>query len=85
MHNLLKISLGPTVATSLCNIPIKHSIHDQLSSITFYRHLENLCPAAFAVLADAVTFKILGDLICYAHAFYTYLVEECTLAAFAGN
>jgi hypothetical protein len=84
-HNLLKVSLGPTVATSLCNILIKHSIVDRLSSFMFYRHLENLCPAAFAVLAEVVTFKILGDLICYVHALHTYLVEECTLAAFAGN
>jgi hypothetical protein len=37
------------------------------------------------VLADAVAVKILLEFIYYAHVFYTYLVEEYMLGAFAGN
>jgi protein SMG6 len=85
MHNLLEVSLDPSVPASLRNIPVKYNIINRLWSIAFYRHLENLRRAAFAVPADAVAFELLQEFICYAYTFYTYLVEERTLEAFSGN
>jgi hypothetical protein len=58
---------------------------NRLSSIAFYRRLENLRSTAFALPTDAVAVKILQEFIHYAHTFYTYFVEGYMLEAFAAN
>jgi protein SMG6 len=85
MQNLLDASLDLSVATSLRNISVKYNIINRLWSIVFYRHLENLRRAAFAVPAHAVAFQLLQESIGYAYTSCTSSVEERTLEALAGN
>lgn len=84
MHNLLEISLAPSVPASLRNIPEKYNIIPRLWTNSFHKLLEGLRRSSCAC-ADAVAFEHLQDFIYYAYSFYTGLLEERTLDAFKSN
>ena len=79
MHNLLEISLMPSVPASLRNIPTKYNIIIRLWTHTFHKLLETLCRASFTSL---LALEHLQDFIYYAYTFYTGLLEEQTLQQF---
>ena len=79
MHNLLEISLTPSVPASLCNIPTKYNIIIRLWTHAFHKLLETLCHASFTSL---LALEHLQDFIYYAYTFYTGLLEEQTLQQF---
>jgi protein SMG6 len=79
MHNLLEISLAPSVPASLCNIPTKYNIIIQLYTHAFHKLFESLCRASFA---SVLALEHLQDFIYYAYTFYTGLLEEQTLRTF---
>jgi protein SMG6 len=85
MHNLLDISLAPTVPASLRNIPTKYNIITRLWTIGFWRLLESLRRAACGTPRDAVAFEHLQDFIYFAYAFYCGLLEEHSLETFKAN
>jgi protein SMG6 len=82
MHNLLAMTLAPSVPASLRNIPTKYNIITRLWTIGFWRLLESLRRAACATPRDMVAFEHLQDFIYYAYGFYAGLVEEHTLDVF---
>ncbi|KDQ62457.1 hypothetical protein JAAARDRAFT_54406 [Jaapia argillacea MUCL 33604] len=82
MHNLLEISLVPSVPASLCNIPQKYNIIMRLWTHAFNKLLENLRRAS---CRSPIAFKHLQEFIYYAYTFYTGLLEEQTLAAYRSN
>ncbi|EPQ58457.1 hypothetical protein GLOTRDRAFT_72892 [Gloeophyllum trabeum ATCC 11539] len=78
MHNLLEISLAPSVPSSLRNIPEKYKIIIRLWTHGFHKLLESLRRSSWHSL---VAFEHLQDFIYYAYTFYTGLLEERTLDA----
>ncbi|KAK7043684.1 hypothetical protein VNI00_008295 [Paramarasmius palmivorus] len=79
IHNLLEISLAPSVPASLRNIPTKYNIVVRLWTFGFHKLLENLRRASFS---SPLALEHLQDFIYYAYTFYTGLLEEPPLAAF---
>ncbi|KIY51103.1 hypothetical protein FISHEDRAFT_57210 [Fistulina hepatica ATCC 64428] len=79
IHNLLEISLAPSVPVSLRNIPKKYNIIARLWTNGFHKILESLRRAS---LASPVAMEYLQDFIYYSYTFYTGLVEEQTLKSF---
>ncbi|KDQ59481.1 hypothetical protein JAAARDRAFT_126988 [Jaapia argillacea MUCL 33604] len=82
MHNLLEISLAPSVPASLRNIPQKYNIIMRLWTHAFNKLLENLRRAS---CRSPIAFEHLQEFIYYAYTFYTGLLEEQTLAAYRSN
>lgn len=79
MHNLLEISLAPSVPASLRNIPEKYNIIIQLWTYDFHCLFENLRHSS---LHSKVALEHLQDFIYYAYTFYTGLLEEPALSPF---
>ncbi|KAJ7219067.1 hypothetical protein GGX14DRAFT_589783 [Mycena pura] len=79
IHNLLLISLAPSVPASLRNIPTKYNIIIRLWSFAFHKLLESLRRASFT---SALALEHLQDFIYYAYTFYTGLLEDPTLNPF---
>ncbi|KAF7304708.1 PINc domain-containing protein [Mycena kentingensis (nom. inval.)] len=79
IHNLLEISLAPSVPPSLRNIPVKYNIIIRLWSFGFHKLLEALRRASFT---SPLALEHLQDFIYYAYTFYTGLLEEPTLSSF---
>jgi len=79
MHNLLEISLAPSVPASLRNIPTKYNIIVRLWTFAFHKLLESLRRASFT---SPLALEHLQDFIYYAYTFYTGLLEEPTLNSF---
>ncbi|KAF5387074.1 hypothetical protein D9615_001809 [Tricholomella constricta] len=79
IHNLLEISLAPSVPASLRNIPTKYNIIVRLWTYAFHKLLESLRRASFA---SPLALEHLQDFIYYAYTFYTGLLEEPTLSGF---
>ncbi|KAM6500746.1 hypothetical protein JOM56_003760 [Amanita muscaria] len=80
IHELLLISLAPTVPASLRQIPTKYNIIVRLWTFAFHRLLESLRRASFT---SPVALEHLQDFIYYAYTFYTSLLEnETTLKDF---
>ncbi|KAF9466407.1 hypothetical protein BDZ94DRAFT_220383 [Collybia nuda] len=79
IHNLLEISLAPSVPASLRNIPTKYNIIVRLWTYAFHKLLESLRRASFT---SPLALEHLQDFIYYAYTFYTGLLEEPTLSGF---
>jgi hypothetical protein len=79
MHNLLEISLAPSVPASLHNIPTKYNIIIRLWTPAFHKLLESLRRASFTSL---LALEHLQDFIYYAYTFHTGLLEEQTIRTF---
>ncbi|KAH7889781.1 hypothetical protein F5I97DRAFT_588082 [Phlebopus sp. FC_14] len=79
MHNLMEISLAPSVPASLRVIPTKYNIIIRLWTHAFHRLLETLRRASFS---SPLALEHLQDFIYFAYAFYTGLLEEPTLRSF---
>ena len=79
IHNLLEISLAPSVPASLRNIPTKYNIIVRLWTYAFHKLLESLRRASFS---SPLALEHLQDFIYYAYTFYTGLLEEPTLNPF---
>jgi hypothetical protein len=79
MHNLMEISLAPSVPASLRVIPTKYNIIIRLWSHAFHKLLEALRRASFS---SPLALEHLQDFIYYAYTFYTGLLEEPTLRSF---
>jgi protein SMG6 len=80
MHDLLQISLAPTVPASLRNIPTKYNIIIRMWTHGFHKLLESLRRAAFS--GSEIALEHLQEFIYYSYVFYTHLYEEHTLRAF---
>jgi protein SMG6 len=78
-HNLLEISLSPSVPTSLRNIPTKYNLIVRLWTYGFHKLLESLRRASFT---SPLALEHLQDFIYYAYSFYTGLLEEHILNSF---
>jgi len=78
-HNLLEISLSPSVPASLRNIPTKYNIIVRLWTYGFHKLLESLRRASFN---SPLALEHLQDFIYYAYSFYTGLLEEPILSSF---
>ena len=78
-HNLLEISLSPSVPASLRNIPTKYNIIVRLWTYGFHKLLESLRRASFS---SPLALEHLQDFIYYAYSFYTGLLEEPILISF---
>ena len=78
-HNLLEISLSPSVPASLRNIPTKYNIIVRLWTYGFHKLLESLRRASFN---SPLAFEHLQDFIYCAYSFYTGLLEEPDLSSF---
>ena len=72
MHNLLDISLAPSVLASLWNISTKYNIIICLWTHGFHKLLESLRRASFT---SFLALKHLQDFIYYAYTFYTVILE----------
>lgn len=79
MHNLLEISLAPSVPASLRVIPTKYNIIIRLWTIAFHNLLEALRRASFS---SPLALEHLQDFIYFAYTFYTGLLEEPYLKTF---
>ena len=79
MHNLMQISLSPSVPASLRVIPTKYNILIRLWTHAFHRLLEALRRASFT---STLALEHLQDFIYFAYTFYTSLLEEPTLRTF---
>lgn len=79
MHNLMEISLAPSVPASLRVIPSKYNIIIRLWTHAFHKLLEALRRASFSC---PLALEHLQDFIYYAYTFYTGLLEEPTLRSF---
>lgn len=79
MHNLMEISLAPSVPASLRVIPTKYNIIIRLWTHAFHKLLEALRRASFS---SPLALEHLQDFIYYAYTFYTGLFEEPTLRSF---
>ncbi|TFK26448.1 hypothetical protein FA15DRAFT_667539 [Coprinopsis marcescibilis] len=82
IHNLLEISLSPSVPASLRTIPTKYNIIVRLWTYAFHKLLESLRRASFQSL---IALEHLQDFIYYAYTFYTGLLEEQTLNLFKSS
>ncbi|KAF8964027.1 hypothetical protein BDZ97DRAFT_1904591 [Flammula alnicola] len=79
IHNLLEISLAPSVPASLRNIPTKYNIIVRLWTYAFHKLLESLRRASFT---SPLALEHLQEFIYYSYTFYTGLLEEPTLNSF---
>jgi hypothetical protein len=79
MHNLMEISLAPSVPASLRVIPTKYNIIIRLWTHAFHKLLEALRRASFS---SPLALEHLQDFIYYAYTFYTGLLEEPSLRSF---
>ena len=79
IHNLLEISLAPSVPASLPNISTKYNIIIRLWTRGFDKLLESLRSASFT---SVLALEYPQDFIPYAYTFYTGLLEEQTLGMF---
>ncbi|KIJ69496.1 hypothetical protein HYDPIDRAFT_79483 [Hydnomerulius pinastri MD-312] len=79
MHNLMEISLAPSVPASLRVIPTKYNIIIRLWTHAFHKLLEALRRASFS---SPLALEHLQDFIYFAYTFYTGLLEEPSLRAF---
>ncbi|KAG2144492.1 hypothetical protein DEU56DRAFT_205910 [Suillus clintonianus] len=79
MHNLMEISLAPSVPASLRVILSKYNIIIRLWTHAFHKLLEALRRASFSL---PLALEHLQDFIYYAYTFYTRLLEEPTLCSF---
>ncbi len=79
IHNLLEISLAPSVPASLRNIPTKYNIIVRLWTYGFHKLLESLRRSSFT---SPLAMEHLQDFIYYAYTFYTGLLEEPALGTF---
>ncbi|KDR73471.1 hypothetical protein GALMADRAFT_71996 [Galerina marginata CBS 339.88] len=79
IHNLLQISLAPSLPASLRNIPTKYNIIVRLWTYAFHKILESLRRASFT---SALALEHLQDFVYYAYGFYTVLLEEPILSTF---
>ncbi|KAF9483772.1 hypothetical protein BDN70DRAFT_904058 [Pholiota conissans] len=79
IHNLLEISLAPSVPASLRIIPTKYNMIVRLWTYAFHKLLESLRRASFC---STLALEHLQDFIYYAYTFYTGLLEEPTLNSF---
>ncbi|KAF8841181.1 hypothetical protein BDN67DRAFT_928908 [Paxillus ammoniavirescens] len=79
MHNLLEISLAPSVPASLRVIPTKYNIIIRLWTHAFHKLLEALRRASFS---SPLALEHLQDFIYFAYTFYTGLLEEPSLRTF---
>jgi len=79
MHNLLDMTLAPSVPASLRNIATKYNIIVRLWTFAFHKLLESLRRAS---LTSPLALEHLQDFIYYAYTFYTGLLEEPTLSSF---
>ncbi|KAF8559498.1 hypothetical protein OG21DRAFT_1594361 [Imleria badia] len=79
MHNLMEISLAPSVPASLRVIPTKYNIIIRLWTHAFHKLLEALRRASFS---SPLALEHLQDFIYFAYTFYTGLLEEPTLKSF---
>jgi protein SMG6 len=76
VHNLMEISLAPSIPTSLRVIPTKHNIIIRLWTHTVHKLLEALYCASFA---SPLALEHLQDFIYFAYTFYTGLLKEPSL------
>lgn len=79
MHNLMEISLAPSVPASLRVIPTKYNIIIRLWTHAFHKLLEALRRASFS---SPLALEHLQDFIYFAYTFYTGLLEEPSLKSF---
>ncbi|KAF9228014.1 hypothetical protein BS17DRAFT_747074 [Gyrodon lividus] len=79
MHNLMEISLAPSVPASLRVIPTKYNIIIRLWTHAFHKLLEALRRASFS---SPLALEHLQDFIYFAYTFYTGLLEEPSLTTF---
>lgn len=79
IHNLLEISLAPSVPASLRIIPTKYNMIVRLWTYSFHKLLESLRRASFS---SPLALEHLQDFIYYAYTFYTGLLEEPSLNSF---
>lgn len=79
MHNLMEISLAPSVPASLRVIPTKYNIIIRLWTHAFHKLLEALRRASFS---SPLALEHLQDFIYFAYTFYTGLLEEPSLRSF---
>ncbi|KAH6867819.1 hypothetical protein BKA70DRAFT_1492558 [Coprinopsis sp. MPI-PUGE-AT-0042] len=79
IHNLLEISLSPSVPASPRTIPVKYNIVVRLWTYAFLKVLESLRRTSFQ---SPVALEHLQDFIYYAYTSYTGLLEEPTLNVF---
>jgi hypothetical protein len=79
IHNLLEISLAPTVPESLHNIPMKYNIIIHFWTFAFHKILESLRQAS---LKSPVALEHLQGFIYYAYTFYTGLLVQETFKDF---
>ena len=79
IHNLLEISLAPSVPASLRIIPTKYNMIVRLWTYSFHKLLESLRRASFT---SPLALEHLQDFIYYAYTFYTGLLEEPSLNSF---
>ncbi|KAG2336837.1 hypothetical protein BDR05DRAFT_1005525 [Suillus weaverae] len=79
MHNLMEISLAPSVPAFLRVILSKYNIIIRLWTHAFHKLLEALRCASFSL---PLALEHLQDFIYYAYTFYTGLLEEPTLRLF---
>ncbi|KAK1222785.1 hypothetical protein PQX77_014353 [Marasmius sp. AFHP31] len=82
IHNLLGISLAPSVPASLRNIPTKYNIMVRLWTFGFHKLLEDLRRAS---LTSPLALEHLQSFIYYAYTFYTSLLEEPPLGQFKSS
>ena len=79
MHNMMEISLAPSVPASLRVIPTKYNIIIRLWTHAFHKLLEALRRASFS---SPLALEHLQDFIYFAYTFYTGLLEEPSLKSF---
>ncbi|KAG6333998.1 hypothetical protein ID866_5081 [Astraeus odoratus] len=79
MHDMMQISLAPSVPASLRVIPTKYNIIIRLWTHAFHKLLEALRRASFT---SSIALEHLQDFIYFAYTFYTGLLEEPTLRTF---
>jgi protein SMG6 len=79
VHNLMEISLAPSIPTSLRVIPTKHNIIIRLWTHTFHKLREALRRASFA---SPLALEYLQDFIYFTYTFYTGLLKEPSLRTF---
>ncbi|KIJ61387.1 hypothetical protein HYDPIDRAFT_31260, partial [Hydnomerulius pinastri MD-312] len=82
MHNLMEISLAPSVPASLRVIPTKYNMIIHLWTHAFHKLLEALRHASFS---SPLALEHLQDFIYFAYTFYTGLLEEPSLQAFCAG
>ncbi|KAJ3788582.1 hypothetical protein GGU10DRAFT_384891 [Lentinula aff. detonsa] len=82
IHNMLEISLSPSVPSSLRDIPRKYNIIMRLWVTGFHKILQSLQRAC---LESPLAMEFLQGFIIYAYTFYTGLYEEYPLRDFRSN